>query len=57
VPKLSGEQMAERLGTTRRTLYDAIKLGKLMEAQGLDEPYIELTEQPRQASRWRQRGQ
>ena len=54
-PKLSAIQIAEALGISRRTTYDAIKLGKKIEAAGANEPYIELTVQPERASRWRAR--
>jgi len=54
-PKLTGEEIAKKLGTTRRSAYDAIKLGERMEQDGLDEPYVELSECPENASRWRQR--
>lgn len=52
-PKLTGEEIAQRLGTTRRTGFDAIKLGQMMEQMDLAEPYIELKEKPAGASRWR----
>ncbi|KKL45244.1 hypothetical protein LCGC14_2357610, partial [marine sediment metagenome] len=54
-PRLTGQQIAAVLGTTRRSCYDAIKLGTLMRERGLAEPYIELKGPPDTASRWRPR--
>ncbi|MCY2930617.1 MAG: HTH domain-containing protein [Planctomycetota bacterium] len=51
----TGQEISKRLGISRRTAYDAIKLAELMEQRGADEPYVELTEAPANASRWGQR--
>ena len=50
-----GQEIANRLGISRRTTYDAIELADLMDQHGVDEPYIELTEAPANAARWGQR--
>lgn len=49
------QEISKRLGTTRRTTYDAIRLAKLMEQRGVEEPYVRLIQMPASASRWRQR--
>ncbi|MCE5328093.1 MAG: recombinase family protein [Planctomycetaceae bacterium] len=53
--RLPWEELVRKLGTTRRTLFDAMKLGRVMEERGLDQAYVELTDEPATASRWRHR--
>lgn len=53
----TGEEISNRLGISRRTTYDAIKLAELMEERGVNEPYVQLNEAPASASRWRHRRQ
>lgn len=54
-PNLTASQIADSLGISRRSTYAATNLGKLMESEGLSEPYRELTAEPPNASRWGKR--
>jgi hypothetical protein len=54
-PGLTLDQVAARVGVHRMTVKRALAYGRLMEAEGLTEPYRELTACPAAASRWRRR--
>lgn len=45
--------VGKRLGLTKRRADLAIQYGKKLRAAGLDDPFIELTEPPKDASRWK----
>lgn len=53
---LSAERIAEELGTTRKTVYEAVKLAEMMEQRQIREPYCELKSAPATASRWKSSG-
>ena len=53
---LSPTAIGRRLGITKRQADIAVQYGKAMRAADLTDPYIELSEPPRAASRWRPRG-
>lgn len=48
--------IGRRLGITKRQANIAVQYGGAMRAAGMTDPYIELTEAPTAASRWRPRG-
>lgn len=55
-PAASLNQIAAKTGYNLMLVKRALDFGRRMEAEGLSEPYRELTEPPTSASRWRQRG-
>jgi len=48
--------IGKMLGMTKRTACIARDYGKALKAAGQTDPYIELTEPPENASRWRPNG-
>jgi hypothetical protein len=54
-PRLSLAKIGERTGFKLMTVKRALDYAKLMEAEGLADPYRELTARPDSASRWRHR--
>jgi site-specific DNA recombinase len=54
-PRLSLVKISEETGILRMTVKRALDYVKLMEAEGLADPYRELTSRPDSASRWRHR--
>jgi hypothetical protein len=54
-PRLSLDKITEKTGIHRMTVKRALAYAKLMEAEGLADPYRELTSRPDSASRWRHR--
>jgi hypothetical protein len=48
--------IGRRLGITKRRADLAVEYGRVMQVAGITDPYIELTEAPAAASRWRPRG-
>jgi DNA invertase Pin-like site-specific DNA recombinase len=54
-PTLSLKGISALLGVSHMTVKRAFDYARLMERSGTDEPYREVQERPRQASRWRHR--
>jgi len=54
-PELTLQQIGTRLAIGKKAVCDALKFARLMEAHGTADAYVELTQRPSQASRWRQR--
>jgi hypothetical protein len=54
-PRLSLAKIEARTGIGRMTVKRALAYAKLMEAEGLTNPYRELSARPESASRWRHR--
>ncbi len=54
-PKLSLDKIAAQTGYNRMIVKRALAYARLMAAEGLSEPYRELTECPTSAPRWRRR--
>ena len=48
--------IGRRLGITKRQANIAVQYGKAMRTAGVTDPYVELTQPPAAASRWRPRG-
>ena len=48
-------QIGKKLGITKRAGCLARDYGRMMQQRGLDDPFVELTEAPDKASRWRGR--
>ena len=53
--KITDTMAMERSGTTRKTVYEAIQSGRLMQERGLDRPYVKLKERPTEVARWNRR--
>ena len=47
------EQIGKELGISKRAAHVAVQFGRDMKEAGLTDPFIELTEAPQEASRWR----
>jgi DNA invertase Pin-like site-specific DNA recombinase len=47
------EEIGKQLGITKRQAHIAVQYGRDLEAAGLTDPFIELTAEPTEASRWR----
>lgn len=54
-PKLTLDKIGNRLKLNRMTVKRALDYARRMEAEGLEDPYRELTECPAEASRWKPR--
>ena len=55
-PTMGVKRIAARTGITQMVVAQALACAERMTAEGLSEPYRELTEPPASASRWRRRG-
>ncbi|WP_428308149.1 hypothetical protein [Lacipirellula sp.] len=53
---LTLQQIGDELGISKRSAHLAVQYGAAMEATGVTDPFVELTEPPDSASRWRGRG-
>lgn len=49
---LISDKLAAALGTNGKSAYEAVRFAEWMLERGLAEPYVELTEEPKAASRW-----
>jgi DNA invertase Pin-like site-specific DNA recombinase len=54
---VGAEDVGRQLGIPPWTAHNAIRLGQMMQEQGLSEPYVELKAPPGKASRWGRRKQ
>lgn len=52
-PDLTLTQIGELVGVSKRTAHQALQYARLMEENGSDDPFVELTTRPARASRWR----
>jgi hypothetical protein len=50
------EKIGEELGISKRSAHLAVQYGRAMLDRGLADPFVELTEPPADASRWREKG-
>jgi hypothetical protein len=54
-PEASLDEIAAKLGLNRMTVKRALKYARLMAEAGLTDPYRELREEPKDASRWKKK--
>lgn len=51
-PKTTLEQLGKALGISKRSAHLALQLGRKMREEGIEDPYIRLTERPTVVARW-----